>query len=242
MTQEIQEIRVRGQWEVLVCCSFVFLYGWRTYFGVLIFWPCDPEKIWSSKVLWIPKEKAFGTLQPTQRTVYQSTFSDGLCSTGSLYPFHRCSNACDKDKEKDKEKDEKEKEEQEKETDKLLVHISCDSNSCAFPIAHSPWTFCPKLQQLLSKWHNSNMFPGAEQILILFSQRQGQGGANVWFFPHLSLVSLFFLCFIFARYLEIQMLAWLATIPIHHCILLLLFIFKFMLWLNFLSAFINRTV
>lgn len=91
-------------------------------------------------MLWIPKEKAFGTLQPTQRTVYQSTFSDGLCSTGSLYPFHRCSNACDKDKEKekDKEKDEKEKEEQEKETDKLLVRISCDSNSCAFPIAHSP--------------------------------------------------------------------------------------------------------
>lgn len=35
-------------------------------------------------------------------------------------------------------------------------------------------------------------FQVLKQILILFSQRQGQGGANVWFFLHLSLVSLFF--------------------------------------------------
>lgn len=82
------------------------------------------------------------------------------------------------------------------------------------------------------------MLPDAENILMLFSQRQGQGGANVRFFPHL------FFCFIFAWYLEIQMLEWLTTIPmqfLHRCIHVYVDIFKLMLWLNFLSAFMNST-
>lgn len=102
-----------------------------------MFRPCDPQK--RSKVLWIPKEKLFGILQPTQSTVYIKVHSQTACAAlGKVRSIrstvHRCSNACDKDreKEKDKEKDEKEKEEQEKAIDKLLVHILCDSN-----IAHS---------------------------------------------------------------------------------------------------------